>query len=128
MARETRYDIVSAFPNDVDDLLFLSDIDLDHLQESSYHNELANAQLYSQAGDYLEKTATMDSFCASLFNLLNNRIYALQDYLKSNLKHSRWYTVYGVESPFVYGEEPENKEQTPVWVELIDEDTEVSDG
>ncbi len=115
MARTTRYDETSQFPSVVDDLLFCNDIDLEHITESNYHNELANAQLYSQASDYLEKTATMDSFCASLFNLLENRIYNTQDYLLN--KHTAWYDEYGVESPFAYGEEPSDKELTPIWIE-----------
>ena len=111
-----RYDATSNYPAAVDDLLCLSDIDLAHLNESNYHNQLAQAQLYTQAGDYLENTATMDCLCASLFNLIEKRIQVTQLHLDS-VKHTAWYDEYGVESPFVFGEEPEDKEKTPIWIE-----------
>ena len=113
MARTTRYDKTSLFPNAIDDLLFCNDIDLEHITESNYHEQLANAQQYSQASDYLEKTATMDSFCASLFNLMKNRIYNTQEYLLT--KHTRWFNVYGVENPISPNDEPEDKTKQPVW-------------
>ena len=113
MARTTRYNETSSFPNSVDDLLFCNDIDLEHLQESNYHNQLALAQQYTQAGEYLEQTANMDSLCASLFNLIKNRIYNTQQYLLT--KHTKWYEEYGVESPISWNDEPEDKEKQPVW-------------
>ena len=113
MPRETRYEETSLFPTEIDDLLFCNDIDLEHLEESNYHEQIAEAQQYSQASDYLEKTATMDSFCASLFNLMKNRIYNTQNYLLN--KHTRWYDEYGVENPISPNDEPEDKEKQPVW-------------
>ena len=113
MARETRYDTTSQFPTAIDNLLFLNDIDLEHITESNYQNQLALAGLYSQSSDYLEKTATMDSICASLFNLIENRIYATQTYLMN--KHTAWYDVYGVDNPISADNEPADKTKQPVW-------------
>ena len=121
MAREKRYDTTSSFPQSVDSLMFLNDIDVEHLSESSYHNQLAAAHAYTQAGNYLEQTATMDSFCASLFNTIENRIYTTQDFLKEE-KHTGWYEEYGVDSPFYYGDvEPSSassgRTKKPVWID-----------
>lgn len=113
MARETRYDEISQFPNAIDDLIFFEDIDLEHITESNYHNQLAQAQLYTQAGQYLEQTATMHSYCASLFNMLENRIYNTQ--INLNEKHTKWYDEYGVENPISWDVEPEDKTKQPVW-------------
>lgn len=110
-----RYDKTSNYPSSVDELLCLSDIDLDHLNESQHHNQLAMTGYYTEAGEYLENTATMNSMCASLFNLLESRIFSTQSYL-SNI-HTGWYDEYGVEYPFIFGEEPEDKEKTPIWIE-----------
>ena len=116
MARTTRYDTVSQFPSDIDDLLFLDDINLEELSQVQRHKDLLAAEQYTAAGEYLEQNVTFDCFCASLFNLMVNRIYAVQDYL-NNGKHTEWYNQHGVESPFAYGEEPSDKEATPVWIE-----------
>ena len=116
MARTTRYVTESHFPSEVDDLLFLSDIDLEKVSQVQRHKDLLASQQYTAAGEYLEKNVTFDCYCASLFNLLQNRVYAVQDYLNSG-KHTEWYNQHGVESPFAFGEEPSDTEATPIWIE-----------
>lgn len=113
------YNKTSNFPTSVDNLLCLSDIDLEHLSESNHHNELAMGHHYTEAGEYLENTATMDCICASLFDLIENRILTTQTYLKEF--PSQWEQTYGVFSPFVFSSsEPAaaNREKTPIWTEM----------
>lgn len=115
MARTTRYDTVSQFPTEIDNLLFLCDADLEKFPQIQRHKDLLASGQFTAAGEYLEQSVTYDCFCASLFNLLANRIYALQDFLTE--KHTYWYEVHGVETPFALGEEPDDKEKTPIWIE-----------
>ena len=117
MADTTRYDTQSNFPTEVDDLLFLNDVDLDHLSIANEHKELLAQEQYTDAGELLENS-DMDSMCASLFNLLENRIYATQDHLVN--KHTKWYEEYGVESPIECFDMPENTTAKPVWTNIED--------
>ena len=117
MPEITRYDVTPQFPSEVDDLLCLNDVDLEHLPISNQHKELMAQERYTDAGNLLESTS-IDSLCASLFNLLENRIYVTQDYL--NDKHTRWYEVYGVESPIECFDMPTNTTQKPVWTNIED--------
>lgn len=113
----TRYNTESSYPTAIDDLLCLQDVDLDHLHISYEHQGLLAAERYTDAGGLLE-SCDMDSMCASLFNLLENRIYATQNHISN--KHTKWYEEYGVESPIECFSEPINKVQKPVWTNIED--------
>lgn len=115
MARTTRYEDTSSFPNSIDELILVADLPLKYSSEDTTYRNLISNNRYSDAGTYLEEIANMHSMCASLFNLIENRIYATQEYLLN--KKTKWYDEYGVNSPFAYGEEPTDKEKTPVWIE-----------
>ena len=117
MANDTRYNTISQYPIEVDDLLCLSDINLEQLHISNLHVQLLEQERYTEAGALLE-TSTIDSMCASLFNLLENRIYATQDHIIN--KHTRWFEIYGIESPIESFDEPINKIQKPVWTNIED--------
>lgn len=117
MPEITRYNVNSRFPEEVDDLLCVNDVDLDHLPISNRHQALLAAKQFTNAGNLLE-SSTMDSMCASLFNLIENRIYATQDHLYN--KHTKWYEVYGVESPIECFNMPTNTTQKPVWTNIED--------
>lgn len=113
----TRYDTESHYPNAIDNLLCLEDIDLEHLQISNNHQALLEQERYTDAGALLE-ASDIDSLCASLFNLIENRIYATQDYI--NDKHTEWYNQYGAESPIECFKEPVDKVKKPVWTNIED--------
>ena len=118
MAEEiTRYDVESRFPSEVDDLLCLNDVDLEQLPISNQHKELILEERYTEAGELLE-SSNIDSMCASLFNLLENRIYATQYHLIN--KHTKWHEIHGVESPIECFDEPINTIQKPVWSNIED--------
>ncbi len=117
MAETTRYNPESNYPLEIDDLLCLSDVNLEQLPISEQHKDFCLNGQYTDAGELLENT-TMHSLCASLFCLLENRIYTTQDHI--NNKHSRWYEVYGEESPFEFFDEPTNKTIKPIWANVED--------
>lgn len=118
MADVTRYDVESNFPNSVDDLLCLSDVSLDVLPISNLHKQYLAEEHYTEAGALLENSPELDSLCASLFNLIENRILATQIHLDG--KHSRWYEIYGEESPIESFDEPINRTVKPVWTNVED--------
>jgi hypothetical protein len=117
MADITRYDTESKYPNQIDDLLCLNDVDLEHLPISNQHRNLLAEKRYTDAGELLENS-DMDSLCASLFNLIENRIYSTQEYI--NNKHTMWYEEYGVESPIECFDMPKDTVKKPVWTNIED--------
>ena len=112
-----REDTQSNYPSEVDDLLCLSDINIEQLPISNQHKTLIEQEHYTQAGELLENSL-IDSMCASLFNLIENRIYATQNHIVN--KHTRWYELYGVESPIEAFDLPTDTTKKPVWTNIED--------
>lgn len=117
MAEITRYKVTSDFPSQIDNLLCLNDVDLEHLSISNAHKQLLDEGRYTEAGELLEHSF-MDSLCASLFNCIENRIYSTQNHLVN--KHTKWFEEYGVESPIECFDMPTNTVQKPVWTNIED--------
>lgn len=74
------YKIDSVFPNSIDDLPFISDVDIPN------KNIMINIQNYIEQGDYdnaskLCNTTNITSINSDYFNMVQNRIYSLQKYL-----------------------------------------------
>ena len=115
MSDVTRYNTESSYPEEVDSLLWLNDVSIEQQPIAQAHRELLENKHYTDAGEFIEN-ASIDSMCASLFNLLENRIYATQ-YAFTN-KHTKWYEEYGVESPIECFDEPEDKTKKPVWTNI----------
>lgn len=74
------YKIDSVFPNSIDDLSFISDVDI------SNKNIMTSIQNYIDQGDYdnaskLCNTSNITSINSDYFNMIQNRIYSLQKYL-----------------------------------------------
>lgn len=113
----TRYNTESQFPTEIDDLLCISDIDLQGKPIMEQHKVLLDNEQYTDAGNLLE-ASDIDSLCASLFCLLENRIYATQEFLSN--KHTGWYEQHGVESPIAHFTEPEDKTKFPLWDSIED--------
>lgn len=70
----------SVFPEHIDSRSFMSDIDLEHLDLLQQYQNLLRRKEYNKASDLLEK---YDSFYygASLFNMLEDRLYKIGQYL-----------------------------------------------
>nr|DAT68426.1 MAG TPA: hypothetical protein [Caudoviricetes sp.] len=74
------YKIDSVFPNSIDDLPFISDVDIPN------KNIMISIQNYIDQGDYdnaskLCNTTNITSINSDYFNMVQNRIYSLQKYL-----------------------------------------------
>lgn len=74
------YKIDSVFPNSIDDLPFISDVDIPN------KNIMISIQNYIDQGDYdnaskLCNTSDITSINSDYFNMVQNRIYSLQNYL-----------------------------------------------
>lgn len=74
------YKIDSVFPNSIDDLPFISDVDIPN------KNIMISIQNYIDQGDYdnaskLCNMSNITSINSDYFNMVQNRIYSLQKYL-----------------------------------------------
>ena len=78
---------------------------------------MSDVTRYNTESSYPEEVDSL-LMCASLFNLLENRIYATQFTLTN--KHTKWYEEHGVESPIECFDEPEDKTKKPVWTNIED--------
>lgn len=71
----------SKFPMAVDDLVFFSDTNVKERAAMEHYLELVNSGQYSAASEYLSQQISLDGYFAELYNMLESRIYNLQDYL-----------------------------------------------
>lgn len=101
------YDEVSKFPDEVDGLIFYSDTSIDKKPIADQHTALINEGLYSEASQ-LAKDGNLDGQFAGLYNMLENRILALQTEVVGKEKHNPHYFT----SP-----EP-SAEESEMWVQL----------
>lgn len=80
----------SSFPEQIDSRLFISDIDLEHLDLLQQYQTLLGRKEYDKASALLENS---DSFYygASLFNMLEDRLYKIGQYVMTKEKPSLGY-------------------------------------
>lgn len=98
----------SSYPNRVDDLLFLSDVDCKSEYIMKQHQEYIDKGMYTDASNYIKdqmNTVDITPVVADLFNLLENRIIALQTYLLGQGSVNR-----------AYSEEPSNPTENSIWI------------
>lgn len=100
----------SQYPQKVDELIFYQDVDLAHLPILEEHEALIQQKQYTLASEYLQKQTGYFSCSAGLFNLIQNRIKALQDDLLAT----------GKKNPHIYSElEPkENVTTDTIWIDF----------
>ena len=100
------YNTTTNYPTSIDDLLFISDIDYKSESIMNKHQDYINNGLYTDASNYLNNQAGITPIVADLFNLLENRITALQTYLLEQEIVQR-----------AYYEEPESGIEGTIWIE-----------
>ena len=100
------YNTTTNYPVAVDDLLFISDVDCKSESIMNKHQDYIKKGEYNNASNYLNKQTGITPIVADLFNLLENRIVALQGHL---LEQD------GVER--AYYEEPDNPTEGCIWVD-----------
>lgn len=97
----------SSESNTIDDLVFVSDVNLSHKRVMETHqNYIENGQ-YSTASTYINEQTGITPIVADLFNLIKNRIIALQTYLLSLDQIER----------ANYENEPLNPTDGMIWIE-----------
>lgn len=96
----------SAFPNQIDDLIFFQDITLDNAATLQHYQQLLQNTQYAEAAQFIQESE-IPYYGAALFNLMENRIYATQKYFMENPKTS----------PFVYSAtEPADAPEGSFWI------------
>ncbi len=92
-------DPVSCYPNKVDEMIFFQDNNLDNVEIMNHYNNIIAQGRYSEASDYINQQEGVFGFFADFFNLIENRIYSLQEYLLNKPPKKQ---------PFIYHDEEEH--------------------
>lgn len=77
---------VSYYPQQIDEMIFFQDTDLENMAIMAHYNDLIAQGKYSEANDYIDQQEGIYGFFADFFNLIENRIYTLQSYLLTKEK------------------------------------------
>lgn len=86
----------SYYPGKVDKMIFFQDNNLEKIEIINNYENLAAQGKYSEANDYINQQEGVYGFFADFFNLIENRIYSLQEYLLSKPPKQQ---------PFIYYDE-----------------------
>lgn len=86
---------ISNYPTKVDELVFFQDNDLENINVVNEYNRLINEGKYDEAIQYVADNGNIYGFFADFFNLIENRIYTLQEYESEKYKIPK-------RQPFVY--------------------------
>lgn len=86
---------ISNYPTMVDELVFFQDNDLENINVVNEYNQLINEGKYDEAIQYVADNGNIYGFFADFFNLIENRIYNLQEYESEKYKTPKI-------QPFVY--------------------------
>lgn len=78
----------SVFPNAIDDLIFFQDVDIPKKDILQTHREHINHHRYSEGTDYLQNSGIPHAYCSDLFNMFENRLYAVQKRMIDEPKES----------------------------------------
>ncbi len=100
------YNTTSHFPNLIDDLVFISDVDCKSEHIMIQHQEYINNGLYEEASNYLNSQTNITPIVADVFNLIEDRIVTLQTYLLTQGSVDR-----------AYYEQPSNPVEGTIWIE-----------
>lgn len=101
------YKVNSSFPSIVDDIAFISDVNLDTLEIYKQHRDLIVDGKYTEASNYLNQQTGITPVNADFFNMLENRIYQTQLYVKDKEKVN----------PCSYVSQPTNVSKiNPIWI------------
>lgn len=71
----------SYYPHKNDDRIFFQDNDLEKMEIVSHYNKLISKGKYDEANDYISQQKEIYGLFPDYLNLIENRIYHLQDHL-----------------------------------------------
>lgn len=89
---------ISDYPFKIDDMIFFQDNDLKNVEIINQYESLISQGKYSEADTYIEQQENIYGYFADFFNLLENRIYSLQEHILTKQK----------KQPFIFHDEEEN--------------------
>ncbi len=101
---------VSYYPNKVDEMIFFQDNNLEKVEIMNHYNNLIAQGKFSEASDYINQQEGVYGFFADFFNLIENRIDSLQEFLLNKPQKKQ---------PFLYydeNEEPQNMNEAIIWI------------
>ncbi len=102
-------DTQSNYPDSIDEMTFFSDVPLSKAEIMDMYNQLIAQGNFDEANEYMNRQEGIFTFSADYFNLIENRIHALQTYLLTKTK----------KHPFVFSEnQPTNVEVGCIWISL----------
>ena len=87
----------SNYPNQIDPMIFFQDVCLEKKDIMDHYNNLIAQNKYTEANQYISQQSGFFLYSADFFNLIENRIYALQSYLLT--KQPKKYFVSSDEKP-----------------------------
>ncbi len=101
---------VSYYPNKIDEMTFFQDNNLENIEIINHYNNLISQGKYSEASDYINQQEGVYGFFADFFNLIENRIYNLQEYLLNKPPKKQPFVYYDEEA------EPPNVDEDTIWI------------
>lgn len=84
----SKYTITSSFPYQIDPLVLFSDIRIEHKAALGEYKALIDQKKYDEAITYLDTHKEVDAYCSDLFNMLVNRVKAVQKYASGDFTPS----------------------------------------
>jgi len=72
---------ISSYPDKVDEMTFFQDINLNTIKYMDKYQKLLSEGRYYEASQYINNQKDICGYFACFFNMLENRIYALQEYI-----------------------------------------------
>lgn len=100
----------SVFPNSIDDLIFFQDVDIPQKDILTTHREHINNHRYTEGTDYLQNSGIPHSYCSDLFNMFENRLYAVQKRLIEEPKETN------ITQYHQYDEPTGNHDEETLWI------------
>ena len=97
------------FPSDIDARVYFSDVSLQHADVLEAYGAEMSAGNYQAASTYLGAHKTdVDYYGADIFNLLEKRIYVIEEYARDVMPE--------VDRGYYGSDEPSNPYQNMIWV------------
>lgn len=86
----------SLYPEQIDPLIFYSDVDLNHADTIKQYQSLLSSGNYNTASEFLNNS-DIDFYGAWLFNLIENELYAIETNADSIIGEKPNFVFYGKE-------------------------------
>lgn len=91
---------VSYYPSKVDEMTFFQDNNLEKIEIINHYNDIVAQKKYSEASDYINQQEDVYGFFADYLNLIENRIYTLQEHLLNKPSKKQPFVFYDEEAHF----------------------------